>query len=790
MIAEDRVKDLGIVSKSQKRKRTLGSESLLKESKDLMTYSIFGLPAQLLRSVTVDTSATLCIQISPVFQDSDDAELFGMFNLPSFQRLLGMTRTDDRRVIEVVCSPASRTSRSSSLGANIRCKVTLVDEAHPFVELFIEPRVILRNNIPVSLIARTPMPHTFISSLHHLDNTHGEPEHPNFTTHRIRPLDSVEVFTPGPSIAISLKCADLPIGGTTTGWVDGINFIDIPLKAKIFEPLRCTFPFLTKSMDRYESSRKLAGPASGTDFYVIEAGDVTPDLKEKGKNTHSISSRGTVRIVSFIVCNYAVDHTGTLLFEKVSSMGEDEGLRNSKLIRVSPPYSAFSSTHHRRRVTLLPESTAFIRLVELTMEGEVGMKRSVPFRVEDCSMTEGIDSLPLMWADSTPSGYFAYRNLTAEGNELHVVPEFVIYNGSEQHQIRVMQLAGPSFILEPSKISTISRDRNNSIVVQFEVPAICGLTGPVQIDQVGLRICVVKSKKSGEALGSLAVQTITGARDSRLVVKIGALTIRESDKYVESTGLFAQDFIRFRVRWSAMRVTLKDTKESFARYEENRAAIRKYLEHHNVNSVELERKLTEARHDYNVEVDKKEKAFPDVAQVLLHRFTVDFQRIFKEGDPDKEDKSQECFSNEHAQFSVVVHNVRIIDCSPNTENSVVFDSMSDTSFIDLCIRTRGPLDADLIRVDLFDLNLAYGDGMAHQIVVNTGEDFVWRLLDIANRTMLATAELAGVDLDLKWDDKAGKFAVAISDPKLRSEDDLDAGRSMHYLVAHTLACSC
>jgi hypothetical protein len=26
-------------------------------------------------------------------------------------------------------------------------------------------------------------------------------------------------------------------------------------------------------------------------------------------------------------------------------------------------------------------------------------------------------------------------------------------------------------------------------------------------------------------------------------------------------------------------------------------------------------------------------------------------------------------------------------------------------------------------------------------------------LDIANRTMLATADLAGVDLDLKWDDK-------------------------------------
>lgn len=114
-------------------------------------------------------------------------------------------------------------------------------------------------------------------------------------------------------------------------------------------------------------------------------------------------------------------------------------------------------------------------------------------------------------------------------------------------------------------------------------------------------------------------------------------------------------------------------------------------------------------------------------------------------------------SSERAQFSVVVHNVRITDCSPNTESSVVFDSMSDKSFFDLCVRTRGPLHADLIRVDLFDLNLAYGEGKAEKIVDDTGEDFVWRLLDIANRTMLATADLAGVDLDLKWDDKGERI---------------------------------
>mmetsp|Transcript_2476 Transcript_2476/g.5220 ORF Transcript_2476/g.5220 Transcript_2476/m.5220 type:complete len:2925 (-) Transcript_2476:1534-10308(-) len=689
VIGDDCVHDLGVVKKSQKRKSSKrdGSKSLLRESEDLLTHSVFGLPAPLLRSFTIDTSETLCLQISPVLENSDNVGLAGMFNLPPLESLVEIATSDEsRRIIEVACSPISRGNPCSSLAANICCKVSLVDGSHPFIELFIEPRAILKNKLPVSILLRTPMPHTFISSdMSQPEHSYHDVQDPNYTAHRLRALESVEVFTPGPSIAISMRCADLPIGGTSTGWVDG-NFLDIPLKGKILEPMNCTFPFQTKSLDRYESLRQVAGRCSGNDFYVLDSEDVTPDLKEAGKRSRNSAAPRGIRTVVFIVCNYAVDHTGNLLFEKVLWKGDNVNQQsmksiNSATLRGSPPYSAFSSTHHRRRVSLLPDSSTYIRLVKLTMDGDEGMKRSVPFRVEDCSMTEGIDSTPILWGDTnTPSGYFAYRHLTSEGSELHVVPEFVIFNGSEHHQIWVKQLAYPPFLLDPSKISPISRDRNNSIVVQFEIPAINGLTGPVQIDKVGLRICVAKSKVTGEALGSLAVQTVTGARDSRLVIKIGALNFRESenDNAMVVGGLFTHDFIRFRVRWSEMRVTLKDTEEANEKYEENRTAIRKYLEHHNVNSTDLEKKLAEARHDANIEVGKKRKSFPDVAQILLHRFTVDFQRIFKEEDPKVHGVGLP--SSERAQFSVVVHNVRITDCSPNTESSIVFDSMSDKSF--------------------------------------------------------------------------------------------------------------
>ncbi|KAL9187273.1 hypothetical protein ACHAXT_001376 [Thalassiosira profunda] len=776
VIGEDSVHDVGVINKAETRKNSVrdGPQSLLKESEDMMTHSVFGLPAPLLRSFTVDASETLCVQISPILEDSSNS-LVGMFNLPHLERLVEIaTSEQNRRIIEVSCSPSSRGSRSSSLAANICCKVSLVDGSHPFVELFIEPRAVLKNRLPVSMLLRTPMPHTFLSSDE--SSPEYEADDPNLTTHKLGPLGTVEVFTPGPSIAVSLKCADLPIGGTPTSWVDG-NFLDVPLKGRLPEPVNCTLPFIqTRALDRYESMRQMPQVrVRGNDFFMLEAEDVTPDLKETG-DIRSSPALQSIRTVVFIVCNYAVDHTGNLLFEKVSLRNEKAGQRKGSISSASllgsPPYSAFSSVHHRRRVTLLPDSDSYIRLVSLSMELDDGMRRTVPFRLEDCSITEGIDSMPILWADTTPSGYFAYRNLTAEGSELHVVPEFVIFNGSEHHSIWVKQLSRPPFSLEPSKISPIARDRNNSIVVQFEIPSINGLTGPVQIDQVGLRVIVAKSKDTGEPLGSLAVQTVTGARDSRLVIKIGALNFRESDNDAgRSKGLFTHDFIRFRVRWTEMRLTLKDTEEANEKYEENRTAIRKYLEHHNVNSVELEKKLAEARHDYNVEVGKKQKSFPDVAQILLHRFTVDFQRIFKE-DAQKV-QGMGLPSSERAQFSVVVHNVRMTDCSPNTESSIVFDSMSDKSFFDLCVRTRGPLNADLIRVDLFDLNLAYRDGKAEKIVVNTGEDFVWRLLDISNRTMLATADLAGVDLDLKWDEKAGKFSVAVSDPRLKDADDLD-----------------
>ena len=424
------------------------------------------------------------------------------------------------------------------------------------------------NKLPVGILLRTPMPHTFRSrNSSATGEDDGQITDPRYSSHMLKPLGSIEVFTSGPSIAISMTCADLPMGGTSTGWIDG-GWLDIPLgkNKRLVEPMKCVFPFQTKSVELYGSSRKVMSHSEGSEFFVMEADDITPDLKgasEEHNQTRTAAQTESVRSVVFVVCNYAVDHTGNVLFEEVPPREDAGNSRSSRLLvnpaplTSSPPFSTFSSAHHRRRVSLLPRSSSLIRLIQLTMDGDEGMKRSVPFRVEDVSMTEGIDSMPILWADTTPSGYFAYRHLTAEGSELHVVPEYVIFNGSQHHQIWVKQLSKTPFLLDPSKISPIARDRNNSIVVQFDIPSINGLTGPVQIDKVGLRVCIAKSKVTGEPLGSLAVQTVTGAKDSRLVIKIGALNFSESQatESSASASLFEHDFIRLRIRWSEMRVT-------------------------------------------------------------------------------------------------------------------------------------------------------------------------------------------------------------------------------------------
>ena len=87
-------------------------------------------------------------------------------------------------------------------------------------------------------------------------------------------------------------------------------------------------------------------------------------------------------------------------------------------------------------------------------------------------------------------------------------------------------------------------------------------------------------------------------------------------------------------------------------------------------------------------------------------------------------------------------------------------SSSGASFIDLCIRTRGPLDAELVKVDLFHLTLAHKEGKSEMIQLTTSEEYVWRIIDMMNRIIEASSEVGGYNLVLVEDERHGGEAAA------------------------------
>jgi len=154
--------------------------------------------------------------------------------------------------------------------------------------------------------------------------------------------------------------------------------------------------------------------------------------------------------------------------------------------------------------------------------------------------------------------------------------------------------------------------------------------------------------------------------------------------------------------------------------------------------------------------------------VNFHRFTVDFQRVFKEQKVKHEGIAMP--SPERCQMSMIIHQLQVKDLTPDSPFPIVFNSSSDTSFIDLCTRTRGPLDADIVKVDLFDLNLAHANGKSERIQLTTSEDYVWRIIDMMNRIIEASSEVGGYNLVLTEDENHGGYIVKIESGDDESEE--------------------
>lgn len=229
----------------------------------------------------------------------------------------------------------------------------------------------------------------------------------------------------------------------------------------------------------------------------------------------------------------------------------------------------------------------------------------------------------------------------------------------------------------------------------------------------------------------------------------------------QEPSIFSEDCFRFRVRWTELQFILDEVHQ--LQSTDSKAAL----------SPRFPKSISDFVHSGSAkdnairDLDNLQRAVPTrslevfqqpVTSIIFSRFTFDFQRVFKES------RSQAARdSPERTQISLIVHDVLIKDLTPDSKFPVVFDCTSNTSFFDLCIRARGPLDADLIQIDLFDLNLEHAKGISEKMILTTSESYVWRLLDLANRILAASGDFAGIALKLEEDKEHGGFVVKIEE---------------------------
>ena len=317
-------------------------------------------------------------------------------------------------------------------------------------------------------------------------------------------------------------------------------------------------------------------------------------------------------------------------------------------------------------------------------------------------------------------------------------------------------MAGQDIVIEPGATSQLKcSSRLGGLELAFNFVEKACRTRFVRVDQLGLKMEFVIAQ-SGARVGSVCFQTaIDTLGNARLVVKIGEIKIGSSKNASRNAGMLADDYIRFRVRWSEMQLILNESQQKAS-----------------LNHLSMQKVVSSLRNRSHGEAAPSSESFEIVQQPItsinLSRFTIDFQRVFKESSATTTQHSHKA-SPERSQISVIIHNFQIKDLTPDSKYPVVFDCTSNTSFLDLCIRTRGRLDADIVKVDLFDLNLAHLKGKSESITLTTSEDYVWKCIDVINQIYAASGEVGGYALILKEDEEHGGFIVKVEESHKEEE---------------------
>ena len=720
-------------------------------------------------------SSSFAVKISTILLDkSSNSQLTGYFVIPPAVALSEKGEQDiSEKSTDVIC-----TSNNDEKGMIIRVVYQVCSiGGHPCLSIFLQPRAALQNKSPVKLQLRAPPKFIFSSS----NNSSLRDTKTEDGDHTLEPFEEAEIFTSSESLSISFKIAKQPIEGSQSGWSES-GSISLPLNQKIATPFKATLPFIS----RHQPAENLSG---GEELFLLEASDlaafaaIDEDNKHSHKegggrifnsNTETPDSNYTHdRTICVVAMNFAIDHTGEILLAETvensstrrSSIGPYQKNIRQPLEATSVPFGAFSLPNRKARLILIPSPDTPMKLIHSKGGPALG-KKSSSFCVNDIIFCGGgVQSSSIPWDNKSPSGFFAYRKFTAFGqSEIHIIPEFVFLNGSGS-DLWIKQDHFPEAKLRNNDVAPLAMPNRggSGLYVSLLFPSFGAFSDKVRIDGLGIMVTVVKRTSDEKPIGSIAIQTEPGESDSRLVIKAGELklsAIEDVAREEENGGqIFYGDFLRFRSRIAELDITLNDTQQLSLMnnsYDKNRPSIETafHIEHHSNQKAET------------AAIALRESG---VAQIIFKQVKVDFQRIFRKD-------IDESLVTEKSQLAVMVRVFQIKDCTPDSRLPLVFDSSgADSNFVDFCIRRRGPLNTDLVRLDCIDLNLACSGETPDTIAIRTDERFLWKSLDVLNRISLATSELAGVDMHLEHDEESGEYTVSREDATSSREGNVVGG---------------
>lgn len=384
----------------------------------------FSIPIPILTSFQKDWQkygqGKITLRLVPLLGEADKSgnaiELLG--EASTLVSLQDMRRAPFGRIkskVEVTCRKKQDLDRGvHPLTLNVMFTMQLLEGGeHVLIDVSLEPRSIIENKMPLAMKIRTLMPQTFSTCQKEM-NEKG-------TTYCVSPNERVEIFTPGPSIAITTRTRDSPVAGLNLGWLDG-GWVDLPLmkEFRLQDPIVSMLPL---EVNRSVSLDGETPREPGAEFFVVEGKDklgTIADIDTRKPKTESSNPPFQSNITDsknkdaidepssfiFTVRNYGVDHTGSILFEQGSTSqgisppwqtnrslrtSETQKGRGSSLLneslqrnslgglggRVPLPLGAFSSPMHRRRISLLPNAQSAVRLLQMTMEGSEGFRRTM-----------------------------------------------------------------------------------------------------------------------------------------------------------------------------------------------------------------------------------------------------------------------------------------------------------------------------------------------------------------------------------------------------------------------------